>query len=449
MEVLILILLLLLIGVGGALAWSRRRKTPVSPIPVRSKEPEKKRDAVPEESVPPAPSSPDIQVKKIQEWHRKIDEARYSSPETGFHPASFESLGEERQIWIMGKLSQLLPLSPISLQLTNLLRNPQSSTKEIAGIAVKDPVLSARLLRAVNSAYFGLRYEVTSIGRAVVLLGYNQVRALLFEDVLRKNLPSQNPDEKERANKIWLHSMVVSACAGELGHHVRSAKEIDWGTLGLLHDIGKYFFFLLEKKGSQPGEEVSLFGEEKRYGLNHAVLGGMMARNWKLPEEIAFPIGLHHHPAFFDPDHLPSAHRLTTSVIHLADHLAKVLGFAGDTQEIYPLRPPYLQHLRIGPDLKALVTPGLIQEIEKVVRINEGTGFLGAVKEEEKKEGRTDSTIEGAEKEDFWEMECPRCGYEAQISRDLVRPGGSLTWVCPGCKEKVVKSFADLRKGRE
>ena len=283
MGLLGLIIILFLIAIGVVLAWNLRRRAPVSSRPFPSKVPEETMETLTDGSSVSASSSPNLQVTKIREWHQKIDEARYSSPESGFHPASFESLEEERQIWIMGNLSQLLPLSPISLRLTNLLRNPQFSPKEVAGIAQKDPVLSARLLRAANSAYFGLRYEVTSIGRAVVLLGYNQIRTLLLEDVLRKNLPSQNPEERERANKIWLHSMVVSVCAGELGHRVSGGKEVDWGTLGLLHDIGKCFFFLLEQKRGRLKGEPSLFQEEKHFGINHAVLGGMMARNWKLP----------------------------------------------------------------------------------------------------------------------------------------------------------------------
>jgi endogenous inhibitor of DNA gyrase (YacG/DUF329 family) len=226
-----------------------------------------------------------------------------------------------------------------------------------------------------------------------------------------------------------------------LGRTLFSGHAIDWATLGLLHDIGKYFYHLLERIGESDPRLPGLFREEQAWGVNHAVLGSLVARNWKLSEEIDTVIALHHAPLFQEPGLLPSPFQVSVPVIALADHLARVLGFEGDHEEILPLHQEVFDHLRLSRDLKALVTPSLSQELGRILTICEEMGMVS------KKE--TPAAVDGQpgqgerrrqeEEDDVLRIECPRCGYEAVVSRELLEYGEKLQWVCPRCQARVEK----------
>ena len=378
---------------------------------------------------------------ELDQWYRKIEGARYLPLREGITQASFRKIDSSQRSVIEKRLTDLVPPPPLIIKLTNLLRNPQSNAKEITAIASKDPVLSARLLGAANSAYFGLPQEVTSVGRAIVLLGYNQVKALLFDDVIRKNLSRFRRDEKGRAERIWVHSVIVSACASGIGGMLERQEQVDWGTLGLLHDIGKYFLFLLKQIREPDGSLHPLLQEEERFGINHATLGALVAKSWNLPVEIEEAIEFHHYPAFFEPEVILPPHRSASIVIYLADHIARVLGFTDGDDRLYALNKQGLGYLRLGPELKDLVPPKLLHEVERVISLNEVSGLFPEIRE-----------IKGAGAEtgrgDSLKMVCPKCDYDTSISPDLLGFGESFTWICPRCNARIVKRFSDTSKGQ-
>ena len=132
------------------------------------------------------------------------------------------------------------------MKLLDLLKNPFSNWNDISAVVSTNPMFSAKILQAVNAAYFNLPDKVTSVGRAITLLGYNNVRSLVLEDVLEtlavKNLNSNS----DAYVKACVHSSVVSACSGYLSKNIFHTSEYDIATIGLLHDIGKYFTATLE-----------------------------------------------------------------------------------------------------------------------------------------------------------------------------------------------------------
>jgi HD-like signal output (HDOD) protein len=439
MDIAILIFFVLLLVGAVVLFQVSRKKTKTGPkaASLKAGKPQKESSAEKPEGKPSA-STP--APEGLAPWLERIAEARYASLPEGLSPASLEAVDKGLREGIEKRQSSVVPHPPTTLQLAALLRAPQTNGKEIAALAARDPILSARLLRAVNSAYLGLPQQVTSIGRAIVLLGYNNVKALLFEDVIKKHVPSLSPEEKERTDRVWIHSMAVSVCANDLGRNLFSGHAIDWATLGLLHDIGKYFYHLLERVGEADPHLPGLFQEEKAWGMNHAALGSLVARNWKLSEEIGTVIGLHHVPLFQEPGLLPSAFQVSVPVIAVADHLARVLGFEGDHEEILPLRQDVFGHLRLSPDLSALVTPALSQELGRVLTICEETGMVSKKETraaEDEQPGQRERRRE--EEDDLLRIECPRCGYEAIVSRELLEFKETLQWVCPRCQTRVEK----------
>lgn len=141
--------------------------------------------------------------------------------------------------------------------------------------------------------------EIASVGRAIILLGYNYVRSLVYQDTVSNTLSGKQVGERAEFNELWIHSTVVSVCAHYLGRNVFRSSENDLATIGLLHDIGKYFLHLLEDIGEKDTNLPAIIQEEKQYGVNHTLMGSIIANKWQLPDIIVKNIEFHHYPLFF------------------------------------------------------------------------------------------------------------------------------------------------------
>jgi len=137
------------------------------------------------------------------------------------------------------------------------------------------------------------------------------------------------------------------------------------GTMGLLHDIGKYFIQMLKPLGEGSPESPVMIGEEQQYGINHASLGSLIAKNWELSDSIVKGIEYHHYPSYFPPESIPEPYRREAFIICLSDLICKALGYGANDDEKLPIRNEYYEMFKMRPDLEENVTPRLIKEIEK------------------------------------------------------------------------------------
>jgi putative nucleotidyltransferase with HDIG domain len=308
----------------------------------------------------------DAQQKMLFEVYPSLREIAYFSIPDGVLPTRIEDIDESIQEMIRGKTSSIKPVSANYVNLLNLLRNPESNPGEISTIVSTNPVFSAKILQTVNSAYFGLTDRVTSLGRAITLLGYNNVRALVFQDSLGNPAAAGRPDKPEAYINIWIHSAIVSVCAGYLGKKIFQFSEYDLATIGLLHDIGKYYHHLLEIQGEAASDLPGIIQEEQRYGINHATLGSFIARNWQLSDSIIQCIAYHHYPNFFLPENIvPATYLKESFVVCLSDLIAKVLGYKGQGDDILPIKEEYFKMFHLSLKLSDIITPELTKEIEK------------------------------------------------------------------------------------
>jgi HD-like signal output (HDOD) protein len=263
------------------------------------------------------------------------------------------------------RVSSLGPIKTNSVKLLNLLKDPSSDPREITAVVSTNPGFSAKILQSANSAYFNLPQKITSVGRAITHLGYNNVRSLVLQDALQGILPKDNSMNSETRIKIWVHSAIVSVCAGYLGKKIFTFSEYDLATMGLLHDIGKYFIpGALQDAVIDPN--LPLVGrEEMSYGVNHATLGSVVVRHWQLSEVISRAIGYHHHPTFLPPDTIPGEYVKYSFIICLSDLIGKLLDYDEKDSDILPLRDEYYATFDLPKDPSELITQALIKEVEK------------------------------------------------------------------------------------
>lgn len=308
----------------------------------------------------------EMQSSNELSFYPVIPEINYFKMDGGeVYPKLLDDVDEKIKKSINQKIAVLKPLPVASLKLFDLLKNPQTSASEVATVIKTNPFLSARILRVVNSAYYNLPVEVTAVGRAIILLGYNNVRSLIFQDALQSTISREEHAKQSGFDQLWVHSTVVSACAHYLSLNMFRSPENEVATIGVLHDIGKYFFHLLVGAGEKVEGVPTLIQEDEQYGINHPLTGSILAEKWKLSDVIAKCIQFHHHPTFFPPESVPAPYQKLTFIVCLSDLICKVLGYGGQGDDILPIRKEYFELFGMSSEIREIVTQPLIQEIEK------------------------------------------------------------------------------------
>lgn len=228
-----------------------------------------------------------------------------------------------------------IPSIPLVLiKIIQTLDADKSSAKELEELILHDPALSARILRLANSAFYSFRARVKTISHAITLLGMNLVTSLAIGINIFDTFTKGSKSEAAHINQLWTHSCGVAVLVKEIWTR-RSGipKEGEFAFLcGLLHDLGKVVLFK-----TYPGHYSSIFAiaktetdspissyESEYYGVDHAAVGEMLAKQWGFPSELISLIRKHHDPLALD---IPMVR-----AVMLADMLAKgfKIGYDGD-----------------------------------------------------------------------------------------------------------------------
>ncbi len=323
-----------------------------------------------------------------------IPEITYAIIPQGILPKPFNEIDSKFIKIVREKISQVKPIPSNSVKLLDLLKNPFSNWNDIAAVVSTNPMFSAKILQAVNSAYFNLPDKVTSVGRAITLLGYNNVRSLVLEDVLETLAAKNQNSNSDTYMKACVHSSVVSACSGYLSKNIFHTSEYDIATIGLLHDIGKYFTATLEPlSGTLPQHPLYwlktvrprpplVIREQIEYGMDHTMLGSLLADRWELSDVIKYSIEYHHYPSFMPPESIPKPYLTQSFVICLSDLICKALGYCTTDDEILAIQPEYYEMFGLNPNPLELITTALTKEITNAyftvkAYVDKGDGGIG------------------------------------------------------------------------
>jgi putative nucleotidyltransferase with HDIG domain len=222
-----------------------------------------------------------------------------------------------------------LPTLPIvALRIGEVVHSKNASVQQVAEILRSDPATSAKLLRLVNSPYFGIPGGVSDVARAIPFVGFNTLYQLVLSISVLETLRVGDAALDPRA--LWTHSLTVATAARELAHEVRFADPGACFTAGLLHDMGKIALAKLDPDkvaatfATMRSDGVSLEIAERQHGLTpHDRIGSRLARLWKFPASLTTPIEHHHqiHRTEVRERMIPHL-RTLTEIIAAADHLS-------------------------------------------------------------------------------------------------------------------------------
>jgi HD-like signal output (HDOD) protein len=268
-------------------------------------------------------------------------------------PISDLDNGMRQTLFWMSKVKELTPFTPVVQRALATLDDSRSSASDLAGIIEKDEAMAAKILRLVNSAFYGVRGQVTTISRAVPLLGFEQLRMAILGVALFEQHRIHDPFAEENRRNLWAHATWCARWAAELATATQYSPIEEAGLTAMLHDVGKVVIgmekpreFMISTKLSVAEGISSWAAEDRAVGVNHVEVGKMVADYWRFPPIVRCAV-IHHHsawPAPMDDAGLPDARKalLLQAIVRVANHA---------TKESLSNRPPRSDAAEVSPTI--------------------------------------------------------------------------------------------------
>jgi len=216
---------------------------------------------------------------------------------------------------------RLVSLPEVCIRVNEMLDEPNVTVAGLGNVIIQDTSLTARLLKIVNSSYYGFEAKIETVSRAVTVVGLRELRGLVIA-ASAVEMFSNIPEEVFNKVRFWRHSLycgVIARLLAEQCHVLHSERLF---VAGLLHDIGKLIVaqrFQEETKlialETKLGERSELEIEKDIIGFTHAEVGGELMKSWNMPETLIEAVSFHHSPLEAESG------VMETSLIHIANIL--------------------------------------------------------------------------------------------------------------------------------
>jgi HD-like signal output (HDOD) protein len=258
---------------------------------------------------------------------------------------------------------QISSLPTIFYQINEAVEDPESSFVEIGEIISGDPSLSARLLRIVNSSFFGFPNKIETITHAVTIVGMAQLRDLALATTVVNQFKGI-PKNLINMEKFWLHSVATGLTAKVIAIYRRETNADRFYLMGMLHDLGRLLLLLNIPESMKTVMDKYATGgtmydvENDVLGFDHAAAAGKLMESWQLPGMLQEAVACHHKPQ--QAPHYPVA----ASIVHVADFIAHgmELGSCGE-RFVPPLDPKAWEMLELPLNL----LPSILEQVDRQV----------------------------------------------------------------------------------
>ena len=271
---------------------------------------------------------------------------------------------------ILGFISRMPGFSPTVTKVFEVCNRPETSSHDLNKVISLDPVLTGRVMKLVNSAYYSLGKEVTSLIHAIILLGLNTVKNLALSTAVLESIGGMNSFRSLSMDDFWVHSLGVGVLARSFARQtgIPVTEQEEYFVAGLLHDLGKIplnhcypekYNGALEAVATS---RVSLHEAEKTvFGFDHCAVGGLIAEKWRLHRNFSDVCRYHH-----DLERGGSVNRHFVNIVSLANCYANHwnIGSAGDA----PPKAAVMEHLQkmvgLDPARIAAIRENVLEDIE-------------------------------------------------------------------------------------
>lgn len=224
----------------------------------------------------------------------------------------------------LASVGEIATLPEVTIRIIEIVEDPKSTARDLHGVIKNDPALSVKMLKVVNSAFYGLPGQVASVDRAIILLGLSAVKNIAIAASIARLFKGKRISQQFSAADLWRHSVAVAVAArtiAKVSPHPALTDELFVG--GLIHDIG----MLVERQvfADEFTEVISqcsttdvdfLECERAIIGADHQAFGVGLTTKWKLPRHLRAAVGFHH-----NPETLSAELRNMATLLQIADVL--------------------------------------------------------------------------------------------------------------------------------
>jgi len=199
-----------------------------------------------------------------------------------------------------------LPACPAVVSaVSRIARDPKSTARDLGKIISTDKALTAKVLKVVNSAFYGMPGTISTVTQAVVILGFQEIKNLVYSIPSSELFKEGGVENGIDLSRLWKHSVVTAVISREIAYNIRYNLPEEAFVAGLIHDIGKVVLnkFLgpayrgvAEMSMEDPFAEKHLAAEKEELGSTHSEMGQMLAAHWTFPRELQDAVQFHHEP---------------------------------------------------------------------------------------------------------------------------------------------------------
>jgi HD-like signal output (HDOD) protein len=267
---------------------------------------------------------------------------------------------------LIKKFTAIKTLPHAVTRLSKLIHDDNATMKDFEDVIKMDPTLVVRLLRLVNSPFFGLRQHVDSISRAVAFIGMKNLQNMAVTDALKNIFKQRDVSTLFSRKRLWLHCAAVSICSKMLAERIFAINGDDAYLCGILHDFG----IIVEEQVARStflqactacGKSGTLVEHEQMFlGTDHCEIGYLMTREWEMPIKIQEAIRDHH---TLSDDTEPSS---MTGILQIAEYITGQFDYTPISSSEPPqLTPSLVFHLQENADEYKVLIDDFPEEMNK------------------------------------------------------------------------------------
>lgn len=211
----------------------------------------------------------------------------------------------EKSEQIKERVRDIPSLPEIVNKVIELVQNPNSSAFQLSKLISNDAGLTARVLKLVNSAYYGFPKQISSIQHSIAILGFTTIKGLvLSSSIFKVFAPKENSGKMLDYKKLWKHSLLCAIISKQINNVLKIQDNENLFSASILHDMGKIILdqydhgnYIMALTDCSDTDLLGNLTHEKKYcGLNHCEVGALISEHWNLPEGITETLRYHHCP---------------------------------------------------------------------------------------------------------------------------------------------------------
>lgn len=272
---------------------------------------------------------------------------------------------------INNSIKKLPTLPTVFSAISDAMSDPRVTNDEIAKIISSDQTSSFKVLQVANSAFYGFRNRIDTISYAIMVLGFNEVRNIVLALSVINLFSKKNSLMNFRPVDFWAHSIGVGIITRMIGKESGLTSLENYFVAGILHDIGKLFFYIFAEK--EYGEVLRIveekncslqLAENEIFGFDHTIIGAQVAEKWSLSPNIVSAIRYHQ-----SGPHTDKFDRLVAAV-HISNIFARMLEFGNSGDDIIPVpNPKSWEILNLREDVFYKMTNVVVADFERTVSL--------------------------------------------------------------------------------